>query len=280
MPLQRYLPCAAERVLQARSLCCTIKRGFVNNYFLHLKSTVHSLPLYFIAWVADNFPVRLLSENSLSCYAFPSVGTWGLIKTSLGFAALMQQGLGKLFFFLLRNNQVSADSLHAPAALVRNSYLFARSFLDSQLWFSWSYCEMGETCGSGKAYGLMVCYGKPRALYLKPWLSSSGAGWCLSVLPCCPSEADHVPPRAVGSVQVTQGCGSPKSGAGGRMPWAVLAGWWVLLGQWGVLGPSLVFLTPMCPDQDRWMHLPCLLLDAAARLSPEPLSMILRLKDA
>lgn len=64
---------------------------------------------------------------------------------------------------MVRNNQVSAGSLWAPAAL-RNSYLCASSFLDAQLGFSRSYCEAGETCGSGKPHRLLVCYGKPKCL--------------------------------------------------------------------------------------------------------------------
>lgn len=86
----------------------------------------------------------------------------------------------------------------------------------------------------------------------------------------CPTKSCGVSPhRAVDPQNLVQG-------EGGRMPWAVSAGWWVLLRQRGVLGPSLVFLTQMCSDQERWTHLLRLLLDAAARLCPEPLSMILR----
>lgn len=120
---------------------------------------------------------------------------------------------------------MSADSLHSPVALIRHSYLFAGSFLNTQLWFSPLYYEIRKTCGSGEPHGLMFCYGKPRALYLRTWLSSSGGRWCLSVLPCCPSEEDHVPPRDVGWVQLPWICGSPNSAAGGRMLWAIPAAW-------------------------------------------------------
>jgi len=56
-----------------------------------------------------------------------------------------------------------------------------------------------------------------------------------------------------------------EGGCLGHFSWLVGAPW-----QRGVLGPTLAFLTQMCPHQECWMHLPHLLMDAAARLSAEP----------
>lgn len=72
------------------NVAAPLRAGVYKTLPCTIKPTVHSLPLCFIACLADNSPVRLLLENGLSCEAFPSAGVRGLMKTSLGFLALMR----------------------------------------------------------------------------------------------------------------------------------------------------------------------------------------------